>query len=354
MAVTDRGIRLVEDLRAQLDTVVDGQVRDLVRAWATAWDEVAPDLRAALLDMLVANEPVTRSQLLRSERLRRALAVIADQLQALADSAGVRVTSDLAAVVETAGAAQASVIDSQLPPGFMRPAALASWSRVDENQIAAIVTRSTQQITSLARPLSAEAYAAVRRELIRGVAAGSNPRATAERIVRRAEGRFNGGLSRALNIARTETLDAHRAAAQVGQAQHADVLTGWQWLCKLDGRSCPACWAKHGSVYDLDEPGPLDHQQGRCVRLPVTKSWADLGFDVDEPPSLVPDAETRFAALPVEVQRQILGPARYGAWVAGTYPMSGWAVRRSNSGWRDGFYVSPVPASGGRRSRTAA
>lgn len=355
MPVTAETLRLQAQIRASLDQIVDRQVRDLVAAWADAWDEVAPDLVAALLEQLVAGERVTRAQLLRSTRLHKALEVIRDALRDLAGAAGVRIIGDLQLVIDTAGGAQAAVIDTQLPPNTPQLLDLQAWSRVDDEQTAAIVRRTTEQITSLTRPIPAEQYQILRRELIRGVAAGSNPRATAARIVRRAEGRFNGGLTRALNIARTETLDAHRAAAQLGQAQHADVLKGWMWLSALDTRTCPSCWSQHGTVHDLTEPGPFDHQQGRCGRMPVTKTWAELGYpDVVEPPPLVPDAGDRFAQLDAATQKSILGPARYDAWVRGEFPMDSWSARRTTPGWRDSYGVAPAPSRGGRSSRTAA
>lgn len=354
MAVTRRTLALQRQVAAEVNKIVDAQERALVSAWIDAWDEVSPDLTAVLLDMLVAGDKVTRTQLLRSTRLRKALAVIADNLEYLAAQARVRISGDLADVIDKAGSAQASVIDSQLPPDTDL-VNVDAWSRVDDRQIAAIVRRSTEQITSLTQPLGAEAYEVVRRELIRGVASGSNPRATAARIIKRTEKvGFNGGLNRALTIARTETLDAHRGAAALSQSAHADVLGGWSWLAKLDSRTCPSCWAQHGSLHSLDEPGPQDHQCGRCGRMPVTKSWADLGLDVIEPPSLLPDAGSMFEALPSTEQLQILGPGRYDAWVRGDFPMDAWSVRRRTPGWRDSFGVAPLPQSGGRVSRTAA
>ena len=77
------------------------------QAWARAWDEIAPDLRAVLLDMLTTadGETITRAQMLRSTRLRKALQVVADRLADLAAEAGVRITGDLQGVVDTAGIA---------------------------------------------------------------------------------------------------------------------------------------------------------------------------------------------------------------------------------------------------------
>ncbi|MDN4173928.1 phage minor head protein [Nocardioides sp. SOB77] len=350
MAVTAETLRIQQRLNQAINRIVDAQTRDLVRAWVDAWTELEPDLTAALLEQLTAGDRVTRAQLLRSTRLRKALTAVADHLETLVAAAGVRMTADLRDVIDLAGAAQASVIDSQLPAGSDLLDDLESWSRVDDRQLAAIVRRSTEQITARTRPIPAEQYQLLRRELIRGVAAGTNPRATAARIVRRSEKRFNGGLSRALTIARTETLDAHREGARLGRMEHADVLRGWQWVSALDVRTCPSCWAKHGSVHPIDVFGPDDHQQGRCTALPLVKPWADLGLDVEEPPSLVPDAGDRFAQLSAAAQRTVLGPARYDAWTAGGYPMDGWTQRRTTDGWRDSWGVSPVPA----RSRTSA
>lgn len=352
MAITHRTLRLERQLRDKLTRVTNAQTRALVSAWVDAWNEVESDLLEALLEQLTAGDRVTKAQLLRSTRLRAALGVIAENLRTLAKDAGVLLVGDLAGVVDAAGGAQASVIDSQLPAGAVDLVELDAWSRVDERQVAAIVRRSTQQITSSLRPLAPQTYNVVRRELIRGVASGSNPRATAVRMVKRARGRFNGklGLTRALTISRTEMLDAHRTAAMLGQAEHADVLEGWEWLAQLDSRTCPSCWGQHGSIHPLDEPGPLDHHQGRCARCPRAKSWADLGIDLPEPPSVTPDAETTFGKLPTAEQKAVLGPNRYDAWVAGEFPMASWSVRRSNDGWRDSF----VPASPRRASRFAA
>lgn len=355
MAFTRETLGLQEQIRRDLENITDAQTRDLVRAWATAWDEITPDLTEALLEQLVAGERISRARLLRSTRLRNALQIVADQLAELAKTSQVRIVGDLQQVVDTAGAAQASVIDTQLPPSAPQLVDLDAWSRVDERQIAAIVQRSTEQITALHRPLAPEAYEIVRRELIRGVSAGSNPKVTAARMLRRAERYgFNGGLTRALVISRTETLDAHREGARLGRTPHADVLGGWTWLAKLDSRTCPSCWGQHGSVHPLDEHGPDDHQQGRCAAVPTTKPWADLGFDIEEPPSLLPDAASLFEGLPSEKQLEILGPGRYAAWVRGEFPMDAWSVRRTTPGWRDSYGVAPVPKSSGGRSRLVA
>lgn len=346
MPTTPEALRLEDQLRREFAQIVDAQTRDLVRAWAIAWDEVAPDLRDTLTQLLTDTEDarLTRTVLLRSKRLAKALSAIADELDRLSAVAGVRITRDLRAIVDQAGQAQARIISSMLPVD-QDLVDLDAWSQVNKRQIDAMVRRSTQQITSLRRPLSRTAYAAVQRELIRGIAVGSNPRATASRIVARAERGFNGGLSRALVISRTETIDAHRVAAAAGQKQHADVLAGWVWLASLSSRTCPACLSMHGTVHPLSEPGPLGHQQCRCARMPQTRPWSELGFDVDEPEDLTPDADEFFERLTPADQKKILGQDGYQAWSSGDFPRSAWATRRETAGWRDSYVPATPPAS---------
>ena len=348
MAYTQKTERLVARLRADLALVTDQQTRALVSAWADAWNEVAPDLNKVLLDMLTAGDKITRAQLIRAERLRKVLGVIADHLDTLSADARVRISGDIRQVIDIAGGAQASILDSQLPATGQHLVDLASWTRVDARAVEAIVRRTTTDITKRTRPLSADAQKALRQELVRGYAAGANPRQTAARIVARAGGRFNGGLTRALAIARTETLDASRAGAHLGRLQHTDVLAGWTWHCELSERSCTACISMDGTLFPNDAPGPNDHVNGRCTAVPVTKSWADLGFDIPEPPSTRPTGADWFASLDAGAQKRIRGPGRYAAWSEGRYPMSDWSAMRTNDGWRDSLQVTRVPQSGGR------
>lgn len=343
MPVTPTTLRLEQVLSDLLDTVLDQQLRDLVAAWALAWDEIAPDLADTLAELAAQAKGgrIQRGMLVRSQRLTAALAVIATALDDLSAKARVRIVGDLQTVVRRAYEAQRPIIGSQLPDTLAQ--VLTSGGR--DRALNAIVRRSTEQITSLTQPLSDEAYDAVRRELIRGVAAGSSPVHTAKRMVQRTETRFNGGLARAINISRTETVDAHRAAAKTGQDEHPEVLAGWVWMAHLSDRTCQACLGMHGSVHPLSEPGPLGHQQCRCARQPKTKTWAELGFHLPEPVDYTPDADQFFAMLSPGQQRAILGDTGYAAWLRGDFPRDAWAVRRSNDGWRDAFYAAKPPAA---------
>jgi SPP1 gp7 family putative phage head morphogenesis protein len=155
--------------------------------------------------------------------------------------------------------------------------------------------------------------------------------------------RFEGGLTRALTIARTETLDAHRAATKASEKANKDILQEWEWHAALNARTCPSCWAKHGTRYPLDQDGPNDHQNGRCARVSVTKSWADLGFKgIDEPAPLTPDAQTEFNNLTPDTQRRIMGAQRLDLLQSGKVKWADLSTVKHTDGWRDSFVVTPV------------
>jgi hypothetical protein len=265
-----------------------------------------------------------------------------EELRRLADMAGVLVVESGSKAVVAAAKAQAGLIASQMPKSAGTFAELSTrFDRVDQETLDAIVRRTTEQVTSLTQPLSNEATEAMLRALIQGVVVGENPRLAARQMLRRMEGAFNGGLSRALVIARTEILDAHRIGAASAQFLNMDVLQGWTWNAQLDKRTCPSCWAQHGSMHPLSDPGPMDHQAGRCSRTPVTKSWRSLGFAVAEPPSAMRDAQAIFRSLSKSEQLGVMGPARLQALDRGAIEWRDLSVRRVTQGWRDSF----VPAS---------
>ena len=82
----------------------------------------------------------------------------------------------------------------------------------------------------------------------------------------------------------------------------------------------------------------------RCVRITVTKSWADLGFTgIREPVSLHRSSEAYFNRLSEANQRAILGDRGYAAWQAGEYPIDQWAARQDTAGWRPSYVATRPP-----------
>jgi hypothetical protein len=177
-------------------------------------------------------------------------------------------------------------------------------------------------------PVTAQA---VKDALLEGLALGYNPRKTAA-IIRRTLGQ---SLTWALRTARTAQLWAYRESSRASYIANSDIVTGWIWYAELGPRTCMACIAQHGTEHPLSEP-LNDHHNGRCAMIPITKSWASLGFvGIDERPP-IQTGQDWFAGLSAAEQAAMFpSPAMYNAWQAGAI------------GWGDlvGSHESPVYGS---------
>lgn len=347
MAVNRETLRLLDGMRIAMLQPVDAAAQEIIRAWGTAWNELAGEWDAALQDLVAASKDgrwPSRRQVSRARRAQRAMETTRAALLDLSRQLPVTVTQALPTMTADAVAWSNRLTAAQYPvQAGTAVQIMATFDVVSDAALNAIVKRTTERITSLSRPLSPQAEQAMRSTLIRGIAVGDNPIETAKLMLNRVEDAFNGGRNRALVIARTEMLDAHRAAGRAQDLANADVLQGWQWVAQLDRRTCPSCWAQHGSMHDLDELGPEDHQQGRCARVPVTKSWASLGFHgIDEPASILPDAEQVFAGMPREDQLAVMGAKRLDLLDSGKASWSDLSVKRTTTGWRDSYAPRPV------------
>lgn len=345
MAVTERTIRGLYGMRLELVTGLDAVTQALVIAWARSWQELVPEWTAALTDLAELRADgrwPTAAQIARARRAQLALGLTSNALDALAVQTRSRILNQVPALTQRSAYWVAELIDSQYPPHSA--STRVTFDRISPEAIAAIVRRTTERVVSLSRHLTLPAAEAMKATLIRGIAVGDNPMLAAAIMLRRVSGDFDGGLNAARVIARTEMLDAHRTAAQQQALANRDVLKGWQWTASLDKRTCRACWSMHGQVFPLGTPGPMDHQQGRCVGLPITRTWAELGFHAYEPPSVLPEARTVFDNLPRAQRDQIMGTRLVDALDSGDVQWADLASKRSTPGWRDSYVPTPLGA----------
>jgi hypothetical protein len=339
MPVTAGTLRLMRRLVLDLDAVTDAQLRELTRAYTDGWDAVVGQLLDALLDL--ADGGITQTKLLRSSKVASALQAIADSLDQLAAQSAVVITDGAGQVTSIAVEAQAAIAGSQLPRQF--PAG--RLVTVNPDVIDTIVARTAQQITARTRPLALAGQVAVRQALVQGAAAADNPVKVARNMVRLARaGGVDLPLARATAVSRTELNDAARAATEAWGQANATTLRGWEWLSSRSATTCPACWSQDGTLHELTESGPDGHPNCRCTRMVRTKTWRELGLDLDEPAGLARlSAEDHFRGLPRDQQLVIMGPARLKALDDGA-PWSSLATERPNTDWRRSFQVTPVRA----------
>lgn len=348
MAINEETLAELDGMRHQVAAHVDFTTQDLDLAWSRAWAEVAAEWEAAIADLIAASKDGKWPSASKVRRARRALRARDATRELLLDLCGaipLRVNVGLEDLLEDVANWQRRLTATQYPPAAGGTVAvMADFDRVDKDAIRAIVDRTVGEVRSRAWPLSTQAEAAMRSTLVKGVAVGDHPEAAAREMVARVQGAFNGGLDRAKVIARTELLDAHRAASRAQQDRLAGqgVVTAWEWIATLDVRTCPSCLAMHGTQHPPSVAGPLDHQQGRCDRLPVAASWKDLGFpDLKEPEPILPDARAWFDGLPQAERERIMGATRLQLLDSGQVGWEDLARRRETDGWRPSY----VPAS---------
>jgi SPP1 gp7 family putative phage head morphogenesis protein len=328
VAITAATLRQIDKQLRELTTMYSGHTRTLAEAWDGSWKQLRPGLERALAG--AAGGGLTPAQMMRDGRVVRELQAVFQSLETLAGNAAVDVSSGALPVIRKSLEDTQAMLRTMLPPSYPPPNTL-----VGVEALRAMEARVVQNVTKGFAQLPPRTMLAIRSNLLTGVVAGENPRVTARRMTKQAEDGYNLGLARAMNIARTEMLDAHRAGQQAQEKTMPEVVVGWTWVAHLGPRTCRSCIAMHGQEFEVDDPGPIDHQQGRCARVPRTPTWRELGLNVPEPPSRLPDKNAFFDGLSEDQQRSILGRKGYDEWRAGRFPMDQWTTKRSTPGWRD-------------------
>lgn len=121
---------------------------------------------------------------------------------------------------------------------------------------------------------------------------------------------------------------AHVARAETWKAND-DVIKGYRWVSTLDSHTSEVCQALDGQQFDIGEgPMPPAHPNCRSTVAPVTKTFRELGIDVDEPPDgtrasadgQVDGSLTYFSWLktqPESFVEEALGPTRAAVFLKG-------------------------------------
>jgi SPP1 gp7 family putative phage head morphogenesis protein len=120
-----------------------------------------------------------------------------------------------------------------------------------------------------------------------------------EQIVRRiVGGRGETGLMdtarrSARTLVHSSVMSAANDARLATFRKNDRLIAGIRWLSTLDSHTCAQCAALDGQAWDLDGQklkgtkvafdSPPKHWSCRCVLSPIPKSFADLGFDIEEP-----------------------------------------------------------------------
>lgn len=154
--------------------------------------------------------------------------------------------------------------------------------------------------------------------MVTGIASGENPRRVAVRL---AEEIKDLNVQRATVISRNETLRVLNLSQQRTYEANSYVCIGSQIFCALDSRTCPLCWARHGTILAPGEDFPR-HVCCRCTLIPFTKY---------SPKRATGDEE--FALISEERKLEILGAGRYNLYKEGRISLGDLYKINKNPEW---------------------
>lgn len=167
-------------------------------------------------------------------------------------------------------------------------------------------------------------------KLVEGLALGMNPRKVAE-VVRKELGDV---LTDSLRLARTVQVQAYRDSTHAAYLANSDIIKGWTRRSARLPNTCMGCLVEDGTFHILDER-LVDHWNGRCTQIPVTKTYREMGLDVAEPKDVLehPTGEAWFNSLSESQQRAQMGPMYFEAWQAGKFKFSDLSQDNDDAVW---------------------
>jgi SPP1 gp7 family putative phage head morphogenesis protein len=163
-----------------------------------------------------------------------------------------------------------------LDPGFMQAGLQSGFKSLNTSAINALVGSlgDGSPLHTLGATLGNSIASDLGTILAKGIALGQNPRVIGRDLTRAFSGLTR---ARANTIARTEMLRTFREASRQSMIANSHIIKRWRWSAGLDPRTCALCWAMHGREFELSTK-MATHPNCRCVMLPVTKTFKELGI----------------------------------------------------------------------------
>jgi SPP1 gp7 family putative phage head morphogenesis protein len=120
----------------------------------------------------------------------------------------------------------------------------------------------------------------VKQDIDAGVLRGESYR----KLVDRVQENWGGARNDVISITRTQVQEMNNRAAWQVADQNRDILRDeWEWSSILDNRACISCMSLDGRRFSIDDDISIPyHLRCRCLRKYLTKSYRELGVDIDE------------------------------------------------------------------------
>jgi SPP1 gp7 family putative phage head morphogenesis protein len=314
-------VRQVKAFRIALQLREDAQQREMVGRWLSAERNLQTQLRSVLEEIerrRASGEVIGRGMNAyhRMERYQELLRQVRSEIAKYAAYLDDNVREEMLLHAEL-GAQQSA---AQLGLLANAPELAGVFNRLNTTAIENIVgaLQDDAPVGELLRRAWPEASVRMTDALINGVALGWNPRKT-ELAMRGAL--QNTVLNRALTIARTEQLRAHRMATQENYQQNG--VTQYMRVASKSGRTCIACLVADGTIYEVDHIFDA-HPNCRCTMIPLI-----AGREI---PRFTKGRDWLESQSPA-VQQRIMGKAAHAAWKDGAITLGDMVGRHEHPVW---------------------
>jgi len=344
MTTAGRQQQLVAKYRQQL---LDREAQ-AVHALEAAYKHVMTVIQPALdrlydqmVEKMADGEQIPATWLYEAQRLENIKKLVSGQIDNFGSLSMHQVLSLQQFAVHLGQESAQQLLQATVPPGISY-----AFGLPDPSAIAAMVgaTQAGTPLSDLFRGFGAEAAQAVSKALITGVTLGWNPRKVAPLV----EQALGISRNRALTVSRDSLLNAYRSANLETFRANSDVVTKYRRTCSKSARTCAACIALDGMLYDLDTDFAV-HPNDRCTPVPVTRDWSEilspLGIDTSDIPDTRPQIQTGldwFEQQDEATQRSVLGSnAAYNLYKSGI-PLSDFVKHTHDENWGPGIQQKSV------------
>jgi SPP1 gp7 family putative phage head morphogenesis protein len=312
----------------------------LVDRYATAYQILSAqldELTAKAIQLQAEGKEITRDLIYRRTRLQELLNQIEAQVEDFAQYAEAHVANEQRVAIDTAQANSRSLVVESLGPLPEGVGIPTNFLRFNPLAVEKFLGRASNgsPLRDLFATLAAGSddipgtVAQFENIFVQGLIKGANPR----EIARQLRNELQVPLHRALTISRTEVLNSYRETSREFYEQNDDVVVGWRWQAAFNARTCAMCLAMDGQIFKT-QISLYTHPNCRCTLVPVTKTWAELGFDVPERRSRPSqDGQEWFAKQDEKTKLRILGPAKLLRYNEGKLTLRDLVGVRSDPAW---------------------
>jgi|GEM_PF-1268092 len=301
---------LAKDFKARLLAGEAQAAARMTAAYLEMYERQRDQLEFALAQI---DSPLKAEAEFAAGRLGNVIKQLSDELEKYAAFAAGEISERQVALAQLAQEHSAGLVMQQLgdpPKGFDTY----TWQKLPTETLEQLAgfTETGTPLDEMLQKLVPHGIEKVKQAILVGTARGMHP----DDIASLVQDELGGNLGRFLTVQRTAEMQAYREGQRLALEENAEVIKGWRWFASLSFDTCLACLAKHGTFHPLGTRME-SHWNCRCVEVPETKSWEELGFPgIEEIEQPWETGEEWLKRQDPENQRRTLGSARYEAWKA--------------------------------------